>query len=276
MATGIQLLGQGTTLKYTGSGVAIDLDGAHHCCIEKLNIVGTASAAIGIKIHGGSQETYIHDVKIEGFETGRGIFVTADTAWIGYSLIDKCRIQNCKEAIYFYGAAYAVNANTIRDCRLSSDLDDSSLIVFGYNTGSVAGNRIIRGTYEMSGSNTIGLLIKGGRNFIEDPWIEGPSTGIKLDHSGDAFVLRPCIYNVGTGIEITSSSDSRIVGAYFSNVTTPISDNGIRTRINGIGQIAGVPTASDWDPGDLIIDTSNNRLYIVEHDGSTLKYVSLT
>lgn len=80
-----------------------------------------------------------------------------------------------------------------------------------------------------------------------------------------------------TSRKIEVGSNARDTFLYGMHNDIDITDNGIRTRINGLATDSGAaeePTAGDWEIGDTVEwtdtgDASGNGLYVLRHDGTT-------
>lgn len=69
----------------------------------------------------------------------------------------------------------------------------------------------------------------------------------------------------------SNSYDNRFDVAIDGSVKT-VTDNGTRNRINGIGRFAygagNIPNASQWDIGDVVINTDDNAYWLKDADGT--------
>lgn len=64
-------------------------------------------------------------------------------------------------------------------------------------------------------------------------------------------------------------TDEYIWQNYFENCDKNVSTaNSTRPRLNGLGETSGAPTASNWNPGDIVRDLSNSTTYLIRHDNS--------
>jgi hypothetical protein len=157
--------------------------------------------------------------------------------------------------------------------------DASGLRLRGVENAWIAGNRTERNDQSGSGSPDVNLSADGAGNNCEAVSFvgnhfdgrNGPDLGIQGNGDDDTDIFFNKFLGFGTAAIDANSNDTRLGMNSYESVGNPRAIGGAtRVRVNNLGTSSGAPTGSDWDPGNLVRDTSNGDTYLIKLDGTAV------
>jgi len=208
------------------------------------------------------KHVYIHDCAEEGLYT-KGLWGHRYV----HSLFERCgkdgmyvvagssgHLAGCRfGANGNFGLQFAGRDTTILDCEFET-AQKSGLYIGNVHNRVIGG--FIRDNSQAGVGSYSGLWIGAAGDYTR-------VVGVEFDgNNREAY-----------GVDVKAgATDCRIDECdFFDHTTGPISDAGTRTRINGLGReaagVGGIPTAANWDIGDLVRNTDDNTLWIKCADG---------